>query len=105
MYLGRIVESAPTKKIVDDPKHPYTQALTNAIPLPDPDMKRERTGLDEAVGDASELPTGCRFKDRCPDRFEACDKNPADISIEGDEDRQVACHLYDEDIVEGMDDS
>jgi len=98
MYLGRIVESAPTEEIVNDPKHPYTQALINAIPLPDPEMKRARTQLDGAVGDASQLPTGCRFKDRCPDQFEACDKVPPDIAIEGDSNREVACHLYNENV-------
>ena len=67
MYLGRIVESAPTRELLNDPKHPYTQALLQAIPMPDPHYGREWTQLPGAAGDASSLPAGCRFKDRCPE--------------------------------------
>jgi peptide/nickel transport system ATP-binding protein len=96
MYLGRIVESAPTKELINNPKHPYTQSLLKAIPLPDPHAKREKTSLDGAVGDAGDLPTGCRFKDRCPERFEACDERPEFKPLDSDEDHGVACHLCDD---------
>jgi peptide/nickel transport system ATP-binding protein len=67
MYLGRIVENAPTRELLSDPKHPYTEALLQAIPMPDPHFGRQWTQLPGAAGDASALPVGCRFKDRCPE--------------------------------------
>jgi len=102
MYLGRIVESAPTKEIVENPKHPYTQALIKAIPVPDADSKREKTSLEGVVGDAGNLPTGCRFKDRCPERFDACDERPEFESLESNDDHSVACHLCDDDKKKGV---
>ena len=100
MYLGRIIESAPTQKILTDPKHPYTQALINAIPIPDPFHERTWTELDGTPGDPQNLPTGCRFKDRCPEQMDICDQQPA-FREHGDGDsHQVACHLYDKQTVE-----
>lgn len=94
MYLGRIVEKAPTKKIIENPKHPYTQALINAIPVPDPQRNRERTELSGTASDSSDIPSGCRFKDRCPERMEICDTTPIDWELSDSEDQTVACHLY-----------
>jgi len=94
MYLGRIVESAPTATLLRDPKHPYTKALVQAVPIPDPRTDRERVGIGGEVPDPLAVPSGCRFKDRCPDRMEACDKTPAVRTLDGD--RQVACHLYED---------
>ena len=91
MYLGRIVESAQTLDIVEDPKHPYTQALIDAIPVPDPHHARERVQIDGSPRDPVDMGGGCRFRDRCPERMEVCEKTPEFIN-EGD--RQVACHLY-----------
>ncbi|MDJ1434381.1 ABC transporter ATP-binding protein [Halostagnicola sp. A-GB9-2] len=96
MYLGRIVESAPTRKILSDPKHPYTQALINAIPVPDPFHDRSWTELDGTPGDPQNLPSGCRFKDRCPERMDVCDQQPAFEVHDEETTHQVACHLYDE---------
>lgn len=93
MYLGRVVESAPTKQLVSEPKHPYTQALINAIPLPDPNVDRERTELSGSPRDPIDIGEGCRFRDRCPERMEVCEKTPLDIDLNGGE-RRVACHLY-----------
>ena len=92
MYLGRVVESAPTAPLLDDPKHPYTQALVDAIPIPDPHYDRGRTTVDGTPGNPIGMGEGCRFQDRCPDRMEICEKTPIDYEL-GD-DRQVACHLY-----------
>jgi len=93
MYLGRVVENAPTQQLLDDPKHPYSRALIGAIPIPDPHVKRERTDMSGSPSDPINLPPGCRFKDRCPDRMDICDVSPLDWELE-DGDREVACHLY-----------
>lgn len=97
MYMGKIVEVGPIDEIIDNPRHPYTKALIDAVPVPDPSLDRDRVELQGEVGDAVEVPSGCRFKDRCPEYIgEVCDtESPAlesksDISGE----QQVACHLY-----------
>jgi peptide/nickel transport system ATP-binding protein len=93
MYLGRIVESAPTEELIRNPKHPYTEALIDAIPLPDPYFTRGRTELQGSPSDPINLPSGCRFKDRCPERMDICDRRPQYVGTETD-DHHVACHLY-----------
>ena len=74
MYLGRIVEIADWRAIYDDPRHPYSQALLSAIPIPDPvlESKRQRTILEGDVPSAANPPKGCRFNTRCPVRQERC---------------------------------
>jgi len=91
MYLGRIIETAPTLDILQDPKHPYSQELINAIPVPDPDYDRARTTLDGAVPSPEEMGEGCRFKNRCPEQMPICEKKPLEVE---EDDRSVACHLY-----------
>jgi len=66
MYLGRIVESASTERLLENPKHPYTEALVSAIPVPDPHYDRSRTEMSGAPRDPIDLGEGCRFRDRCP---------------------------------------
>ncbi len=66
MYLGRIVETAPTEQILADPKHPYTEELVSAVPIPDPSHDRQRTQMSGAPRDPVNLDEGCRFRDRCP---------------------------------------
>jgi peptide/nickel transport system ATP-binding protein len=95
MYLGRIVESAPTGEMLSDPKHPYTQALVQAVPIPDPHATRERVAIQGDIPDPLDVPSGCRFKDRCPERMDVCDTAPETLTLEGG-DRHVACHLYDD---------
>ncbi|MFW5911418.1 MAG: ABC transporter ATP-binding protein [Halolamina sp.] len=97
MYMGKIVEIGDTDDIIDDPKHPYTQSLINAVPVPDPTTGRERVELEGEVGDAVEIPTGCRFKNRCEDYIgDVCDQvqPPVEQKTDVDDDREVACHLY-----------
>ncbi|MFB6170602.1 MAG: dipeptide ABC transporter ATP-binding protein [Haloarculaceae archaeon] len=93
MYLGRIVESAPTMELLGDAKHPYTRSLLQAIPIPDPHHEREWAQLPGTPGDATDLPTGCRFKDRCPERMDVCDTAPRFEGVDED-DHRVACHLH-----------
>ena len=72
MYLGKIVEIAPTGEIFKNPVHPYTRALLQAIPVPDPDRARERVAIRGDLPSAMEPPSGCRFHPRCPVAVEEC---------------------------------
>jgi oligopeptide transport system ATP-binding protein len=74
MYLGRIVEIADWRMIYEDPKHPYSQALLSAIPVPDPvlEAKRKRTILEGDVPSAANPPVGCNFNTRCPVKQDRC---------------------------------
>jgi peptide/nickel transport system ATP-binding protein len=92
MYLGRIVESAPTEALLSEPQHPYSKALINAIPIPDPHHDRARTQIQGSPQEPVGLGEGCRFRDRCPERMEICEQTPAMVEI--DSERQAACHLY-----------
>ncbi|QLG29605.1 ABC transporter ATP-binding protein (plasmid) [Halorarum halophilum] len=94
MYLGRVVEKSPTRRLLAEPKHPYTQALIQSIPIPDPHYERERATIGGEPGDPINMPKGCRFKNRCPERMEVCDHTPYDVPPDGEDDRTVACHLY-----------
>ena len=65
MYLGRIVETAPTEELFENPQHPYTQALLAAAPVPDPRRRKHAVPLQGETPSAQDLPTGCAFQDRC----------------------------------------
>ena len=94
MYLGRVVEEAATRDLIRSPKHPYTKALIQSIPIPDPHYRRERPELDGEPGDPTDLPSGCRFKNRCPERMPVCDHTPLDVDVGDGEEHVAACHLY-----------
>ena len=73
MYLGKIVEIGDAKEIFNNPVHPYTQALIDAVPVPDPDeADKERGLLQGDIGSSMEPPSGCRFHTRCPHVKEKC---------------------------------
>jgi oligopeptide/dipeptide ABC transporter ATP-binding protein len=93
MYLGKVVERAPTEALFNRPMHPYTQALLAAIPIPDPTLNRERILLKGDVPSPAAPPPGCRFHTRCPAVMPVCSKvEPPLIRISGE--HWVACHLY-----------
>jgi len=92
MYLGRIVEDGPTDDIVRRPRHPYTQALVAAVPVPDADQSRAPLPIKGNVPDARDPPSGCHFRDRCPHAMARCaNETPALRTVAGG--HRVACHL------------
>ena len=93
MYLGNMVELAPTEKLYDKPMHPYTQALFSAIPVPDPDFKMDRVVLEGSIPSPANPPAGCKFHTRCSKCMEVC-KHFAPELVELEEEHFCACHLY-----------
>ncbi|MBD2848277.1 ATP-binding cassette domain-containing protein [Paenibacillus sp. IB182496] len=94
MYLGQIVELAPAGSMYSEPRHPYTEALLSAIPIPDPDDSRERIVLRGDVPSPANPPQGCRFHTRCPKCIDICKTVPPELRlVAGTEDHYTACHL------------
>jgi oligopeptide/dipeptide ABC transporter ATP-binding protein len=97
MYLGRIVEVAEARQLYRRPAHPYTKALVSAVPIPDPEVERQRRRilLSGDVPSPINPPPGCPFHPRCPEAIDRCRvEAPRLLQIGGAEgNRLAACHL------------
>jgi len=92
MYLGKIMEMANSDTLIDQPLHPYTQALIAAVPVPDPKSKRTDV-ISGEIPSPVNPPLGCRFHTRCPYAHERCTKEEPPL-VEVEKDHYAACHLY-----------
>jgi len=92
MYVGKIVEMGLVDQIFEEPLHPYTQALLDAIPVPDPDVQKGQVLLRGRVPSPEKPPQGCRFHTRCPYKMEICTKIEPQLLDVGKL-HKVACHL------------
>ena len=91
MYVGRIVETAPTEELFASPKHPYTEALLSAVPKPDPRLRSERIVLQGEVADPANTPSGCHFHPRCQYAQAVCrEKSPVQEEVAPN--HFVSCH-------------
>ena len=92
MYLGRIVELTSDRELYRNPLHPYSQALLSAVPIPDPEIHKQKILLQGDVPSPMNPPTGCTFHTRCPEREDIC---PQEIPVFKDvgNEHWVACHL------------
>ncbi|MDQ2676503.1 MAG: ABC transporter ATP-binding protein, partial [Actinomycetota bacterium] len=95
MYLGRIVETGAATDVIENPQHPYTQALVDAIPVPVPGGGGRRELLKGELPDPTSIPPGCRFHPRCPKRFEPCDSVDPPLLAAGPHGQLAACLLHD----------
>ena len=90
MYLGKLVEVATSEEIFKNAQHPYTRALLSAIPIPDPDAKRKRLALAGEIPTATDPPSGCRFRTRCPLAEPRCAESEPEM-VEVGPGHSVAC--------------
>jgi peptide/nickel transport system ATP-binding protein len=95
MYLGGLVEYGNKESIFKNPKHPYTQALLSAAPVPDPDAKRNRIILEGSIPSPANPPSGCKFHTRCSECMEIC-KTVVPETREIEPGHMVQCHLFNE---------
>lgn len=92
MYLGQIIELLDSSKFASHCKHPYSKALLSAIPIPNPNIKKERIILKGDVPSPINPPQGCRFHTRCPEAVSKCQKTEPSL-IELSQDHKASCHL------------
>jgi len=95
MYLGKIVEIAETPELFEQPLHPYTRALLSAIPMVDKTARRRKVVLEGAVPSPINVPPGCRFHPRCPEKVGAiCEHQEPLLKESANDDHLVACYRY-----------
>ena len=95
MYLGNVVETGTRDELYQNPMHPYSQALLDAHPIPDPTVRKERVLLEGTIPSALNPPTGCKFHTRCKKCMDICrEKEPPLYQVT--ENHAVYCHLYDD---------
>jgi len=92
MYLGKIVETGSRSAVFSRPAHPYTQALLDAVPIPDPSLSRETVILRGDIPSPINPAPGCRFKTRCSFVFDRCQNDEPQLRNVGEE-HKIACHL------------
>ncbi len=92
MYLGRVVEIASSRELYENPRHPYTEALLSAVPIPDPTAKRQRIMLQGDVPNPINPPSGCHFHPRCPIAEKRCTQETP-VLRESSQGHFVSCHL------------
>ncbi len=103
MYLGKIVEMADSLSLYDAPRHPYTEALLSAVPIPSIDVKKKRIILEGDVPSPIHKPSGCSFHTRCRYAMEICSVNePKLVPLADSPTHFVACHLYGDDSKNGV---
>ncbi|MGB1389082.1 MAG: ABC transporter ATP-binding protein [Paracoccaceae bacterium] len=95
MYLGRLVETAPTRKLFAGPRHPYTKALFSAIPSLDPDDRGKAQKLTGEIPSPTNQPAGCKFHTRCPNAIDRCKSEEPQLEGDGSG-HEVACHRWKE---------
>ena len=93
MYLGKIVEIAETKELFRNPLHPYTKALLDAVPVPDPTVTKVKKPLSGGIPSPMAIPSGCRFRTRCPYAMEVCSGVEPPL-IEVTKGHWAACYLH-----------
>lgn len=96
MYLGRIVEYAVSTVLYGSPLHPYTQALLESVPIPDPNQKGKIAKIEGDIPSPVNIPSGCRFRSRCPKAFDLCPKFDPTLYSVNSGNHLVACLLYNE---------
>ena len=95
MYLGRVVEEGTATDVIENPRHPYTRALVDAVPVPAAGGGGQRELLSGELPDATDVPPGCRFHPRCPRRFDPCDRVDPPLIDVGAPGQRAACLLHD----------
>ena len=98
MYLGTLVEIAPTRELFARPRHPYTKALMSAIPSLDPDDTAIAQRLEGEMPSPASPPSGCRFHTRCPVAQDACKSSVPTLEVADNDTHRVACHFWQENL-------
>jgi peptide/nickel transport system ATP-binding protein len=103
MYVGKLVELAETEELYLHPRHPYTEALLSAVPIPDPRLRgqKQRIVLEGEVADPAKPPTGCYFHPRCPYARERCATDEPTLREVGVA-HYAACHFAEELVLRGV---